>query len=843
MSGVPEEIVGGLARTPILLVACDFDGTLADIVDRPADARARAEALDALRRLAALPRTEVAVISGRALADLRPRLTDIGDVHVVGGHGAEWTDGPPVDGARAAHIFDALRPLERRFPGTLVEYKPAGPAVHYRHVEPARHAEFLDAARAMSVELGASRLREGLLVVEFSAVSTDKGGALTHLRRRSGASGVIFIGDDRTDEDAFATLSPPHVGVKVGEGPSIAPLRVAGVQEVAVLLNGLARARAREAALTGSVPIDAHAMLSDQRSLALIEPGGGVAWLGAPRADSPPIFSSIVAGARGGAFTVRPAGEGASGAPGADAQTYDGESFIARTRLGAITIVDYFDCTGGRAFQRAGRTDFFRHVEGAGKIRLTFAPRLDFGRTPTRLRATDNGLIVEGGADPLSLRAPGIAWSIEPDGQHHTAHAEIDLPSDGLTLELRIGSTATIPSTGGELARRQTTRQFWTGWANTLKYSGPHEALVRRSALVMKALCHGPTGAILAAGTTSLPEQLGGLRNWDYRYCWVRDGAMAAGALVRLGSTGHAMKFLDWLLGVVDQLEHPERLRPIYTVGGNELGAEGELPELPGYAESRPVRVGNGAGHQVQLDVFGPVADLIAQVAEAGAPVTPDHGRLLDAMVESVARRWNEPDNGIWEVRGPLRHHVHSRTVCWHAINRAIAARRALGEPARPREAELRDQIREDVLAHGYNARVGAFTAAYGSDDLDAACLLTGLTGLIAPDDERFVSTVRVVERGLRRNDGVMRYVYDDGLPGNEGVFHLCTGWLIEALHAIGERERARSLLDAYAAQAGPLGLYSEERDVRFGVALGNYPQAYSHLALINAACRLSRDA
>ncbi len=836
MTPPTDDALASLARTPILLVVCDFDGTLAEIVDHPDDARPDDLAIGPLRELAALPRTYAAIISGRSLADLRTRLHDLDGVTLVGGHGAETSDGPALRDARAVEIFDALAPLESAFPGVYLEQKPAGPAVHYRQVDPSRHEAFLAHARDLARVIGAEPLREGHFVVEFPAIRADKGTALTRLRRQFAATGVFFAGDDRTDEDAFATLAPPHLSVKVGSGETLASACVLGVRGVADLLAELLEARRRELAACPAHPIDAHVLLSDQRSIALLDPTGNVAWLGAPRADSPPIFSAIVSGPRGGTFEVFPAADDAP-----PTQAYDGDSFLARTRRGPLTITDYLDCTGGRAFQRAGRSDLIRHIEGRGRARIHFAPRLDFGRGPTRLRVAEHGLVVEGGADPISLRAPGVEWRIEPEGGHHSAHAEVEIPEQGLTLELRIGSTSTQPSTTPEAVRRQTTRQFWTGWAGTLRYAGPHEPLIRRSGLVVKALCHGPTGAILAAGTTSLPEQLGGVRNWDYRFCWVRDGAMSAASLVRMGSTGHAMKFLDWLLGVVDQLDHPERLRPLYTVNGSELGAEGEISDLPGYAESRPVRVGNGAGNQVQLDVFGPVADLIALMAEAGAPLTPDHARLLDAMVDAVARRWSEPDNGIWEVRGPLRHHVHSRTICWHAIDRAIAARKALGEPQRPHENDLRDRIREDVLTHGFNERVGAFTAAYGSDELDAACLLTGLTGLVAPEDPRFLSTVRVIERDLRRGDGLMRYVYEDGLPGVEGVFHLCTGWLIESLHLIGEHERARDLFERYAQQAGPLGLYSEERDHVTGIPLGNYPQAYSHIALVNAACRLFR--
>ncbi|GJQ31137.1 MAG: putative trehalose phosphatase [Phycisphaerae bacterium] len=838
MSLVPPDVIDRLAAASILLIACDFDGTLAEIVDHPDDAEACARASGLLRTLAHQERTYAAVLSGRSLADLRARFADHAGITLIGGHGAEpeYASWPDTHGQRARHVTDALRPLADEFPGVYIEFKPAGPALHYRHVPLPSHATLLERVQTLASSLGIGPLRHGLFVVEFPVLPGDKGHALTALTHRLGAAAVLFLGDDRTDEDAFVTLQPPSVGVKVGPGPTAAGYRVRSVADVGELLERILAARQR--GIEPRVPIDHHALLSDQRALALVDCAGRVVWLSSPRADSPPLFASLLGGPRAGVFEVVPA----EGGPGLGA--YEPNTFIATTRFPTMTLTDYLDCSGGRAFQRAGRSDLLRVLHGSGRVRLTFAPRIDFGRSPTRLRIVEHGLVVEGSADPIGLHAPGIAWTLEHDGPHHTARAEIDLPPEGLTLHLRLGSASTLPSTTPEPERRRATGSFWAGWASTLRLPPIHAELVRRSALVIKSLCYGPTGAILAAATTSLPEQLGGTRNWDYRFCWVRDAAMAAASLVRLGSTGHAMKYLDWLLAVVDDLPSPERLRPIYTIKGDELGPEGEVSEVAGYAVSRPVRVGNGAGHQVQLDVFGPVADLIARMAEAGAPLTPDHLRLLDAMVTAVAARWREPDHGIWEVRGPMRHHVHSKALCWHAVDRAIAARAALGEPARDAETRLREEIREEVLRLGYNTRVGAFTAAYGADDLDAACLLVGLTGLIPPKDPRFIATVHHVRSrlmvGEHADAGVVRYVYDDGLPGSEGVFHLCTGWLVESLALIGEHDHARTLFEDYAAQVGPWGLYSEERDPLRREALGNFPQAYSHLALINAAVRLA---
>jgi GH15 family glucan-1,4-alpha-glucosidase len=357
---------------------------------------------------------------------------------------------------------------------------------------------------------------------------------------------------------------------------------------------------------------------------------------------------------------------------------------------------------------------------------------------------------------------------------------------------------------------------------------------------VLKALCYGPTGAIVAAATTSLPEQLGGVRNWDYRFCWPRDASLSAAALVRLGNTGTAMKLIDWLTSVVFAADSPDRIRPIYEVAGRELGPEGEVGDLAGYGSSKPVRLGNAAALQVQLDVFGPIVDLVAMLAERGAPVTPDSWRLVEAMVKAVGLRWMEPDHGIWEVRGPRRHHVYSKVMCWHAVNRALVVAENVVGKSRPDWAQLRETIAADVLANGWHEQRRAFTGVYGGANLDAASLAIGLCGLVPPTDPKFIATVEAVDKDLRTGPVVYRYHEDDGLPGIEGGLHICTYWLIEALAMIGRRADAMALFEQATALVGPTGMLSEEYEPEHRIALGNVPQAYSHLGLINAAVRLS---
>ncbi|MFM9994474.1 MAG: trehalose-phosphatase [Phycisphaerales bacterium] len=839
MSGVKETLAAA-AEAPILLVACDFDGTLAPIVDHPEHAAGHPDALLALADLAALPHTHAAVISGRGLTDLTTRVGAQGAIRLVGSHGVETGSTArlsltPEGRSLLAALRDELNAITGSVPGSFVEAKPTGVAYHYRRV-----GDRAAVNQAITAIMAGPARREGVYalqgdqVVELTIVPPDKGRALAQLRERVGATSVVFFGDDTTDEHAFAAIGHAGVGVKIGAGDTVAHHRIDGQGEVAGLLRSIHERRSEFLARHRPVPIEHHSMLSDQRTVALVDPTGRVVWLCLPRVDSAAVFAALLASDAAGVFGIEPA----SG--GEPRQQYLGDSFVLQTTWPTLTVTDYFDCSGGRPYQRAGRTDLVRVIEGNGRAVIRFAPRLDFGRAPTRIIRRDRGLEVDGWPDPIVLFSPGVEWTVQADGPEAAATAEVELTGAPVLLELRYGSASLRDPVLPEAERRRQTERFWSGWVGTLRIPAQHAPQVRRSAAVIKALCHGPTGAIVAAGTTSLPAPLGGSRNWDYRYCWPRDACLAAAALIRLGNTGTAMKLLDWLVGVVDSCESPERLRPIYTVAGGNLGQEGEIGSLPGYGRSRPVRIGNAAAHQVQLDVFGPIVDVAALLAEAGAPVTPQYWRLVESMVNAAAARWQEPDHGIWELRTHKRHNVHTKVMCWHAVSRGmVVAEQAVGR-VRPEWPALCDRIAADVTAHGWNAAVGAFTAAYGETTLDAASLTIGLTGLVAPNDPRFVSTVDAIHRTLRRGPTVYRYLYDDGLPGVEGGFNLCTGWLIESLALVGRRAEAEELLAAYAALAGPTGLMAEQFDPLTGLALGNFPQAYSHLAMINAAVRLA---
>ncbi len=849
-----------IARSPVLLVASDYDGTLADIAEQPELATPRREALAALHALAALPHTNVAVVSGRPLADLAHHLHEPHDVLLVGSHGSEFDPDfahslPREVVALRDRVLVALQDITRGVDGARLEPKPSGVAVHYRNVERAQVGALVDAVRAGPASFDGVVARDGKEVLELCVLPTHKGDALHVLRRRFGASAVLFVGDDVTDEAAFECLTGPDLAIKVGEGPTCAPYRIDDPGAVARLLALLCELRSDWLYAGSLVPIGSHSFLSDQRTAALIGPDASVVWMCAPRLDSSALFADLLGGPPAGRFAIRV--EGASGPP---VQRYRAGTLVLESRFRvptpdagrgsraqSVTVVDYLDCSANAPQRRAGRSDLIRVVEPSADasapfvVEIEFAPRLDFGRSPTSLAIRDGGVEVRDTPDPIVLRAPGVTFTIVDEGKHQTARARCVVQSEPLVLELRYGSADLTAESRSERERRKATADHWRLFTHRLSLPSIATDLVRTSALVLKGLCYGPTGGIAAAATTSLPETLGGVRNWDYRYVWLRDAAMTAQALAALGSTEEGVRFLDWVLDVLEETGACERLRPLYTLTGHSLGSEGEIAELAGYGGSRPVRVGNAAAHQVQLDVFGPIVDLMWDLVCHGVRLTPDHWRLTEALVGAVAQRWQEPDHGIWELRDTPRHHVHSKVMCWLAVDRACRIAKRSRGVERTDWCELADAIAADVTANGWSEQIGAFASSYGSTELDAAVLHVGLTGLLRPDDPRFRATVDAIEAGLRDGATVMRYRFDDGLPGVEGGFHVCTAWLVDAMVMVGRTDDARRLFDEWTALAGPTGLLAEQHDPVSGRALGNFPQAYSHLGVVQNACRLAR--
>jgi trehalose-phosphatase len=829
---LPDDLTDALlelSRTPVLLVASDYDGVIAPIVTDPDEARPKRETAVALRGLAELPDTHVAVISGRALRDLTALSRFPAEIHLVGSHGSEFDVGFAT--AIDEHTRERIALVQHEMalagdvvPGARVERKPTGGAFHYRTADPAAARTALTKLRERLAKIPGVSLMDGHMVLDASAIELDKGAALTRLRRSMGATAVLVLGDDRTDEKAFAVTSAGDVTAKVGPGETLARFRVDGPDDAAQLLAMLLELRLRWLFGADAVPIEQHTLLSDQRSHAVVDPSGRVVWFCHPRLDASAVFAELVGGSSAGHFSVGPI-------PGRAplSQRYVDGSLVLRTRWPGLTVLDYVDHDA-----RSGTTSLVRVLAGKGPARIEFSPRIDFGRAPTRLVVENDALRVAGPADVLVLHAPGVVWEITEDGPHQTATAIVE-PGEGLVLDLRSNA---VPRDEPEPDRREQVLSAWKSWVDALHVPRTGTDLVVRSALILKGLCH-PSGSVVAAATTSLPEELGGSRNWDYRYCWLRDAALTVASLARLGSTAEAQAFLEWTAALLDRAQEGGFLRPVYTVDGHDLPPEAVIPQLAGYAGSRPVRVGNAAEHQLQLDVLGPLAELAYQLTTAGVPGMQKHLPLVNWCAEAVGRRWNEADHGIWEVRLAPRHYVHSKVMCWVTLDRAVKVHALLGAPAQDWWVFARDAIGADVLENGWNDAIGAFTSWYGGTALDAAALHVGLSGLISPADPRFASTVEAIEADLRAGHTLYRYRFDDGLTGNEGGFLLCAAWLLQSYLLLERPDDAIALFDQIADTFGPTGTASEMWDPVAKRALGNIPQAYSHLGIIDSAVAL----
>ncbi|WP_149361672.1 trehalose-phosphatase [Lolliginicoccus suaedae] len=831
------------ARTPRLLVACDYDGTMAPIVADPDQAYPNSASVRALRAMATLPYTTAAVISGRALRDLATLSRLPEEVHLVGSHGSEFEVGfvHEINAEAKALLRELQAELEsiaERHPGVTVEAKPASIALHVRRAEStATGNSALESVRTGAATWEGVQVTEGKAVIELAVISTDKGQALDILRHQEGASAAVFFGDDVTDEKAFRRLHGPDVGVKIGDGETLAEHRIESTNDVAAALAFLMEERRTWLHGDSATPIERLTMMASPRAVALLTPSATLSWLCHPEPDSAAVFAHLLGGVGAGHFSIGPERDSLP-----LSQQYVDGTMTVQTRWSSLLVTDYLPHDAP-----VGRTDVTRVISGDAAAVVTFAPRPEFGQVPVRIIIEPDGLRVEGTNDPIVLRSPGVAWSVESDGAQESATAVVRPNGSDVVLELRCGTWDLGPHALPEAERRRAAESYWADWAAGLRLPPLKQDLMKRSALTLRGLVHSDTGAILAAATTSLPEEIGGVRNWDYRYCWLRDAAMTASALVAVGSTSEAEAYLEWVHRVLDTVPGPERLHPLYTLHGGALPPEAVIDSLPGYAGSRPVRVSNAANNQVQLDVFGPIVELIHDLAivrhEAGhaEPLSARDWELVTAMVSAVSRRWAEPDHGIWEIRGAPRHHVYSKVMCWLTVDRALRLAERFDHEVPPGWQTLRDVISAQVRDRGWNDRISSYTAAYGGDDLDAATLHIGLSGLIDPSSERFAATVVATEAELRSGATVYRYHHDDGLPGGEGGFHLCAAWLVEAYLLTGQRAQAEALFAQLVAAAGPTGLLSEEYDPVAERALGNHPQAYSHIGLLRCAALLSR--
>ncbi|MFE3874080.1 glycoside hydrolase family 15 protein [Kitasatospora sp. NPDC059146] len=595
--------------------------------------------------------------------------------------------------------------------------------------------------------------------------------------------------------------------------------------------------------------IEDHALLGNTISAALVRPDGSINWACLPAFDSPAVFASLLGDADHGLWRVGPAVYDDSPPPAADRRHYVGNSLVLRqewdTPSGTVAVTDFMPAP---TVSDHAEPRIIRIVEGiSGEVRVAsvFRPRPGYGATRPHVER-----IARGTQRLWVVAHPDSYWL---DGPHHAANGRDVCRAD---LTVRAGQIVVLtlawapshrpaPVPPDAFSELDATAEFWEQWAASCTYRGPdHEAVVR-SALTLKALCHSG-GGVIAAPTTSLPEQIGGERNWDYRFVWLRDSALTIAALLRLGFLDEARQWRRWLVDTVN----PEHLQPIYRVNGDADLDEETLEHLPGYDGSRPVRIGNGAADQLQLDVYGELADTLLLAEDTGLPPSPQCDALLLALAEQVEQRWQGPDEGIWEIRGPARHFTHSKVMCWVAVDRTLRllGRRSTTDPAvLVRLTRLREEIHTDVCRRSFNPKDGTFTQSYGDQALDASLLLLPLVGFLPPDDKRVIRTVEAVQRELTEHGLVLRYSTRensggnvDGLAGHEGAFLACSFWLAECLAVIGRDAEARELFDRLLALRSDLGLLAEEYDPLARRQLGNYPQGFSHWSLADAAIRLA---
>ncbi len=589
-----------------------------------------------------------------------------------------------------------------------------------------------------------------------------------------------------------------------------------------------------------SKPIEDYALIGDTRTAALVRRDGSIDWLCLPRFDSGACFAALVGDDENGTWSLAPQGHANS-----IRRVYRQDSMVLETTYeldgGArVRVVDAM--LPGSDVPRV-----LRLVEGeAGRVamRSQIRIRFDYGRVVPWLHRASGTVVAVAGPDAVALYS-----DVELRGEDLSTVAEFWVgPGERVGFEMAyFASYEQQPGPSDVATALRRTDVFWREWARTCTYpaDGAWRETVVRSLLTLKALTDARTGAVLAAPTTSLPEHLGGVRNWDYRYCWLRDATFVLVALLNAGYEEEAFAWRAWLLRAV--AGNPDQIQILYGIRGERRIPEFEAPWLRGYADSKPVRIGNAAAEQLQLDVYGEVADVMYQAHRAGLAPDTDEWSLTKAVVEAVERRWEEPDRGLWEVRGPCRPFVHSKVLAWVALDRAICAIENfhLEGPA-DRWRALRNQIHDEVCKQGYDPKRKTFTQSYGSEEIDAAALLIPLVGFLPPEDPRVVGTVRAVERDLLVDGFVKRYTQPsletDGLPPGEGAFYACGFWLADNYVLQNRRKDARALFERLIGTANDVGLLAEEYDVVGKRLVGNFPQAFSHVGLVNTAFSLAGE-
>lgn len=597
--------------------------------------------------------------------------------------------------------------------------------------------------------------------------------------------------------------------------------------------------------------ISDHGLIGDLQTGALVGTDGTIDWFCFPRFDSPSVFASLLDAERGGYFRIRPAvGEYVT------RQLYLPNTAILITRFltedGVGEVIDFMPVIEGAATDRHRLARLVRVVRGRMEFVGDIQPRFDYGRATHTVEVTDDGVRFASANQSLTLHRVG-----EPvlRGDRRAARVEQDGDGIRITLGLEAGEITGVLMEGGgaepaqvsrdELVAMFTeTRRFWREWVDHSTYRGRWREMVARSAITLKLMTYAPSGALIAAPTAALPEQVGGERNWDYRYTWVRDASFSVYALLGLGYTDEAEAFVDWLMDRIRESVGTGSgpLKIMYRVDGSSDLVEESLDHLAGYRDSSPVHIGNGAADQLQLDIYGEAMDAI-HLADTHGLELPHHGwAQIRDMLDWVCDNWDQPEEGIWETRGGRQDFTYGRFMCWIALDRGVRLARRHGRPA-PLATwiEQRDRIYEQVMAKGWHPERRAFVQHYGTDVLDASLLLMPLMGFVTPRDPMWLSTLDEMDRELVSDSLVYRYdpsASPDGLRGSEGTFTLCSFFYVDALARAGRLDEAQLVFEKALTYANHLGLYAEEIGLT-GEQLGNFPQAFSHLALINAAVNL----
>ncbi|REK89159.1 glycoside hydrolase family 15 protein [Streptomyces inhibens] len=580
--------------------------------------------------------------------------------------------------------------------------------------------------------------------------------------------------------------------------------------------------------------IEDYALIGDLQTAALVGRDGSIDWLCLPRFDSGACFAALLGTKENGHWGLAPQ------SPDARARrSYRGDSLILdtvwETPTGSVQVTDFMP-------QRDRAPDVVRIVEGlSGSVEMRGVLRLrfDYGRVVPWVRAAEGCRVAIAGPDSVWLRTPAQGRTYGKDFSTRSDFTVAEGERTAFVLTWH-PSHEPRPIQIDPFQALQDTLEDWHAWSARCRYNGPYREAVIRSLIVLKALTYAPTGGIVAAPTTSLPEELGGVRNWDYRYCWLRDASLTLNCLLSAGYLEEAGAWRDWLLRAVAGA--PDDLQIMYGLAGERRLPEAELPWLAGYLDSAPVRIGNAAVEQRQLDVYGEVIDSFHIARTAGLPAEPHAWSIQRALVDYLESTWRDPDEGLWEIRGSRRHFVHSKVMAWVAADRAVRTIEAypkLGADL-DRWRAMRDEVHREVCAQGYDADRGTFTQFYGSTELDAATLLIPRVGFLPADDPRVVGTIDTVRRELSHDGLLRRYSTEDssvdGLPGSEGAFLACSFWLVDALQLSGRRDEARELFERLLALRNDVGLLSEEYDPAARRQLGNFPQAFSHIGLVGTA-------